>query len=142
MNSASSTRLIELSPGAFVRLRNAKGRCVEVVSGTVWITQENDTRDVVLEARGRFGLDRDGIALVGALGGPAVLAADEQIIAEPAAHPLLPPSADLSPGSAVYRRAHALRALALEQLLRALMLRLRCFARNLLHRAGLPVQPC
>ena len=35
--------------------------------GTLWITQDNDTRDVVLTAGERFTSDRDGTVLVYAL---------------------------------------------------------------------------
>ena len=142
MEADRDLKLIYLNPGTFARLRNANGRTVTAVCGTVWITQQNDARDVVLEERGAFIFDRDGIALAGALGGPALLAADHGIVAERVAHPVLPASADLSPGSPLYRRAHELRALALEKLLRALAARMRCFFKNLMHRAGLPVQPC
>lgn len=142
MNSVHDTQLIHLNPGAFTRLRNANGRIVTAIHGTVWITQENDTRDVVLEKHGAFTFNRDGIALAGALGGPALLAAEHGIIVEHLEDPRLPASLDLSPGSAIYRRAHELRAQALRQLLLPMAARLRCFGKNLLHRAGLPVQPC
>lgn len=142
MQSVPGTRLIHLDPGAFARLRNAKGRIITAVHGTVWITQENDTRDVVLEKYGSFTFNRDGIALAGALGGPALLAAEDGIIVEHLENPSLPASLDLSPGSAIYRRAHELRAQALRQLLLSVAAHVRCFSRNLFHRVGLPVQPC
>ena len=47
-----------------VGIRNARGALVFVESGTVWITQENDRRDVMASSGEWFRLDRDGIALV------------------------------------------------------------------------------
>jgi len=51
-----------------LRLRDAFGWSVKVVSGTVWITQESDSRDIVLKAGEVFVLDRLGSALVSSLG--------------------------------------------------------------------------
>jgi hypothetical protein len=45
-------------------IRHARGVLVFVESGTAWITQENDVRDVMLSAGEWFRLDRDGVALV------------------------------------------------------------------------------
>lgn len=61
-----------------LRLRDAGGRRLSVVSGTVWITQQADPSDPVLEVGETFRFDRDGLALVTPLGGPAqvVLEAD------------------------------------------------------------------
>jgi len=146
MKSASATRLIRLNRGALISLYNAKGRAVTVTHGAVWITQENDTRDVVLEKCGAtFTFDRDGVALAHVLGTRAILAVEAGIsierLQQPSA-PALPAIPDVSPGSPAYRHAHELRAQALAQMWRALAITLRCFGRNLMHRAGLPVQPC
>jgi hypothetical protein len=42
---------------------------VWVECGTLWITQEDDPSDVVLERGESFQLDRDGLALLLACGG-------------------------------------------------------------------------
>jgi hypothetical protein len=43
------------------------------VEGSVWITEENDARDIVLE-RGRcYQLRQPGVALVNSLGGEAAV---------------------------------------------------------------------
>jgi len=145
MKSGPAVRLIRLNRAALISICNAKGRTVTVVRGAVWITQENDTRDVVLEKCGTFTFDRDGVALAHVLGTRAILAVEEGISIErvkrPSA-PARPAIPDVSPGSPAYRNAHELRARALEQMWRALATKLRCFGRNLMHRAGLPVRPC
>jgi hypothetical protein len=60
-----------LIEGALPLARNEQLRIVDgrdllilVRQGSLWITQERDTRDVVLEAGQSFRLDRDGVALV------------------------------------------------------------------------------
>ena len=56
-----------------LRLCDAAGWMVESCGGTVWITQEGDSRDVLLNAGERFILDRDGKTLVSGIG-EAILA--------------------------------------------------------------------
>jgi len=142
MESTPVTRPVYLNPGALTRLRNAKGRTVTIERGEVWITQENDVRDVILEEHGTFTFDRDGVALAYAFAAPTILAVEEGIVIEHVTHPALRVSAYVLPGSPVYRREHELRARAVEELLQKFSVWLRCSSRNLLHRAGLPVQPC
>lgn len=61
------TKVVALNPHELVGLENAQGRCVCVLRGTVWITQSDDRRDIVLEAGQSFVLDRPGLALIHAL---------------------------------------------------------------------------
>ncbi|MEA3193781.1 MAG: hypothetical protein QOD26_2114 [Betaproteobacteria bacterium] len=51
-----------------LRLEDARDLRVRVESGTVWITQERDTRDVMLRAGESFRFDRNGVALMSACG--------------------------------------------------------------------------
>ena len=44
-----------------------RGRQIVCVSGELWITQYNDTRDIVLKAGETFTMDRRGLTLVHAL---------------------------------------------------------------------------
>ncbi len=70
---------IELKPGA---LRLARGQTLKVIDalgsticvreGSVWITEENLPKDVVLEAGHCYQLSRQGLALVHAFGDAAV----------------------------------------------------------------------
>ncbi|MEO6362675.1 MAG: DUF2917 domain-containing protein [Caldimonas sp.] len=49
------------------RVHVSPGRRVECVSGILWVTQDGDRRDVVLEAGEGFDFDRSGDALLSAL---------------------------------------------------------------------------
>ena len=48
-------------------LRARKGQRIECRSGQLWITQDGDPRDVILDADQCFTLDRSGHTLVSAL---------------------------------------------------------------------------
>ena len=54
----------DLAPGELVHLDGARGTALRVTRGTVWITLENDVRDIVLGAGDTFTVDRDGLTLV------------------------------------------------------------------------------
>ena len=47
-------------------LRDAGGRTVTCVSGSVWLTMEGDARDVILEPGTSFVVDHDGLTLLAA----------------------------------------------------------------------------
>ena len=55
---------MQLGVGQEFRLHDAAGWTVACRSGSVWITQEADTRDVFLDAGDIFILDRAGLALI------------------------------------------------------------------------------
>ena len=59
---------IGLTRGSVMRIENGRGRWIEVMHGTLWITQDGDPGDVVLQAGEAFRLDRDGTALLTATG--------------------------------------------------------------------------
>lgn len=70
---------IELQPGALrlargqtLRVTDALGSTVRCAEGSVWITEEDVPRDVVLEAGAAYRLSRRGLALVHALGDATV----------------------------------------------------------------------
>lgn len=70
---AASSRIVELPRGEVHRIVDGRGTLIASLGGNVWITQDGDERDVVLEAGKTFRLDRQGLALVTALG-PAMVA--------------------------------------------------------------------
>ena len=66
------TKVWELASGELVRLDGARGTTLRVTRGTLWITLENDTRDIVLSAGDSYTIDRGGLTLVEAQGTAAV----------------------------------------------------------------------
>jgi Protein of unknown function (DUF2917) len=64
---------ILLEPGQSTRLTEARTSRLASAAGTLWITIDNDPRDIVLEAGEGFEVTGDAPVIVGALGGPAVL---------------------------------------------------------------------
>jgi hypothetical protein len=54
-------------------IRNGQGLRVSCLHGVLWITQSNDTDDIVVRDGQSFVLDRPGLALISAPVGPADL---------------------------------------------------------------------
>jgi hypothetical protein len=63
-HSAADRFSMRLAAGQEFRLYDAAGWAIACRSGSVWITQEADTRDVFLNAGESFVLDRGGLALI------------------------------------------------------------------------------
>jgi len=76
---------LAVQPGRPLRLRAAQGRRLAVVRGAVWITQDGDYRDPVLEAGSEFVFDRPGLTVLQALGGEALVVAEDGVEIESAA---------------------------------------------------------
>lgn len=62
---------VRLSPHQTLRLRDSAGSTVCAVEGSVWITEENQARDIVLAQGHCYRLRNRGLALVNPLGGTA-----------------------------------------------------------------------
>jgi DUF2917 family protein len=58
------TKVWELAPSELVRLPEARGTTLRVTRGTLWVTLQNDARDIVLEAGDSYMIDRGGLTLV------------------------------------------------------------------------------
>jgi len=58
-----------LRNGQTVCLRDALGMEIQVNEGCLWLTQERDAQDHVIEAGGSFRIDRPGVAVLQALRG-------------------------------------------------------------------------
>lgn len=71
MDLSDITGSITLRSPRPLRLDDGDGRRIAVLAGNVWITQEGDSRDIVLRAGEEFVLERPADALVSALGGSA-----------------------------------------------------------------------
>jgi Protein of unknown function (DUF2917) len=67
MTVRADATLVRLTAKKLVHLHDAQGHSIASVRGTVWVTQSNDVRDIVLEPGDSFELDRPGLALVTAL---------------------------------------------------------------------------
>jgi uncharacterized cupin superfamily protein len=55
-----------LAKGSVRHLHGEGGRRVEVLSGAIWITQDGDLRDVILQPGDAFDFDRNGDVLLSA----------------------------------------------------------------------------
>ena len=64
---------VRLAPHQILRLRDRAGSTVCAVEGSVWITEENDPQDIVLEAGECYRLKRDGVAVLNSLSGEAAV---------------------------------------------------------------------
>lgn len=58
---------VHLSDGQTLRVVDGAGTTVTCKEGTVWVTEENQPRDLVLEAGTRVRLKRAGLTLIQAL---------------------------------------------------------------------------
>ena len=67
MNIRLNTSPVCLAKSQAVTLSDAKGLQIRCMAGGLWITQDRDPRDIVLEAGESFTLDRRGPAIVWAL---------------------------------------------------------------------------
>jgi hypothetical protein len=55
---------LRLARGALIRIQDARGLLIAVREGRIWLTQEHDPNDVVVDAHDSFQLDRDGVAIL------------------------------------------------------------------------------
>jgi quercetin dioxygenase-like cupin family protein len=64
--------VIELEPHAVLPLHDASGAKIACLEGVLWITQQDDRNDFVLEAGESLILEKEGEALVQALQGSRI----------------------------------------------------------------------
>ena len=67
MHSPTEKSPLLLSKGRSMTLDHATSTVIRCQVGSLWVTQDNDVRDVVLEAGDEFRPDREGVVLVHAL---------------------------------------------------------------------------
>jgi len=60
--------LIDLAPRETVTLPDVRGATLRITRGTVWITQENDTKDTVLRPGDTWTVERNGLTILEAQG--------------------------------------------------------------------------
>jgi len=63
---------LRLARGQTLKIRDAAGSTICAREGTVWITEENSRKDVVLEPGGCFRLGRPGLTIVQAFADASV----------------------------------------------------------------------
>jgi hypothetical protein len=64
MVCAGYTKVWDLVSGELVTLDGARGTTLRVTRGRLWLTQEHDTRDIILEAGDVFTIDRTGRTVI------------------------------------------------------------------------------
>ena len=64
---------VRLSPNQTLKLRDSAGSTVCAVEGSVWITEENQVRDIVLAPGSCYRLRYRGLAIINPLGGTAAV---------------------------------------------------------------------
>lgn len=58
---------ISLRKGEIHRLRHGLGQRIEALNGCLWVTIDNDLRDIFVAAGEGFTIDRDGDTLISAM---------------------------------------------------------------------------
>ena len=64
---------VKLGPNQTLRVVDGVGTTVCAVEGSVWITEENQPKDIVLQPGACYRLRQRGIAIVNSLGGTAAV---------------------------------------------------------------------
>ena len=64
---------VKLGPNQTLKVLDAAGSTVCALEGAIWITEEHDAKDIVLERGACYRLRSRGLALINALGGEAAL---------------------------------------------------------------------
>jgi len=103
MNNELRHPLTELTAGSMLRLRDAQGLAVVVFEGQVWITLQDDRRDIVLAAGESFSVDRPGLTLVQACRDSRLIVAETD--PRTAAQPAVPTSYELHQWARTQRSA-------------------------------------
>ena len=67
-----SSGALRLARGQTLKMRDAVGSTICAREGTIWITEENSRKDVVLEPGYCFRVDRPGLTLVQAFADASV----------------------------------------------------------------------
>lgn len=68
MNIDLNDAIVRLSPDNNFQMRDARGTCVHVHWGDLWITQEGDQKDYIVKSGESFAISSSGMTLLAALG--------------------------------------------------------------------------
>ena len=80
---------VSLQWGRPLTVSDGKGTCITARRGTVWITQDNDLRDVVLSGGESFTLEQSALAIVQAFDSAEVVISPPAPIPRTVAQPTL-----------------------------------------------------
>lgn len=61
-------KVLDLTDGELVEMRDVRGATLRVTRGVLWVTQDRDCRDVVLRAGDVWTVERQGLTLAEAQG--------------------------------------------------------------------------
>ncbi len=64
MSPIARSATVTMNAGESLPFDDIEGTALAVVRGTLWITQENDTRDVVLRTGDVWMVEREGLTIV------------------------------------------------------------------------------
>lgn len=68
MQRAAGTIEVKIAAGDVLRLRDARGCGICVISGRVWITEQSDFRDFLVTPDDQYRIARNGLTLLQAFG--------------------------------------------------------------------------
>ena len=145
MDIRGTPHLVHLSAALpetrLLRLPHARGHRIASLSGDLWVTEENHTRDIIVHAGGSVTLEGPGTALVMALG-----SADIEVVPPPAAEDPTAAWLDAVENFEHYERsARRLRAEAFRELAATIACKVRYAGRRFaafLGAAAAPQNPC
>lgn len=78
MNPPIPGRTTVLARGALQSIADGRGTWVQCIEGALWLTQQGDARDIVLEAGDRAVIERNGTSIVFALSDARFVLTDER----------------------------------------------------------------
>jgi len=67
MNNELPLAASTLARGRLHRIEDGRGRLVQCLGGRLWLTQEGERRDIVLEAGDEAPIEHDGLTILSAL---------------------------------------------------------------------------
>ena len=73
LRSGALSSPVSLGPNQTLKVVDGEGTTVCAVEGSVWITEENQPKDIVLQAGACYQLRQRGIAILNSLGGTAAV---------------------------------------------------------------------
>ena len=73
MKLEMKTGAVKLGPNQTLKVMDAAGSTVCALEGAIWITEETDAKDIVLQPGGCYRFRHDGVAIVNSLGGEAAV---------------------------------------------------------------------